>query len=540
MMDLFVKDREKTFLFLIFFIAILFRVVNLHEIPHWYWDEGVNMNYGWHLSEGRIQWFSLKYSFIPHPPTYLLLTALVIKTVGYSLYLMRFINVLFSLLTLFLVYLIAREVSDKKTGLLSALLFAIYPAGIYWGRQVMINNLFSLLFILSLYLFLVYLRLGGRWWLYSTIVAIFASLTSFTGFVLFIPLLIHFFSKKPGYLPFLIIVSTIPFIAFFLVMIYIRGTYFLEDLFFQLDRFHFLGYKTMILLPLLVISCLYRDRIKSFFSNMFENEVELLFTSKDEFIDIFVPSCLLGVHLVLCYKLIIPFSDLSLFSGGDYFWIGIVGLLFVKRLRVYLVLLYFFPLFVATIFLGRSDHMLIGLYPFFIVGTAIFLFFLKDFIFRLKMFSSHRIMVVSVILVLPFAFTLYYDLNAFVFGGILRAEDVSSNLAVVGFVNDLAGEDELILTTSNLVGLLDSRSSILTQSFVYDGYGIAYYRSNLSSDWFVDNISLDNAAYVIVPSNIMPWINEAGLGVYTQKMQDWTIVYDSGGYLVFDNPLSDD
>jgi len=127
-----------------------------------------------------------------------------------------------------------------------------------------------------------------------------------------------------------------------------------------------------------------------------------------------------------------------------------------------------------------------------------------------------------------------------VFGGILRAEDVSSNLAVVGFVNDLAGEDELILTTSNLVGLLDSRSSILTQSFVYDGYGIAYYRSNLSSDWFVDNISLDNAAYVIVPSNIMPWINEAGLGVYTQKMQDWTIVYDSGGYLVFDNPLSDD
>ncbi|HDI73035.1 MAG TPA: hypothetical protein ENF58_02765, partial [Candidatus Altiarchaeales archaeon] len=68
--------------FLIFVIGILLRVWNLDVIPEWDWDDGVNMNIAWNLINGRLQWFSLGYVFVPHPPLFFIILGVLLKVFG--------------------------------------------------------------------------------------------------------------------------------------------------------------------------------------------------------------------------------------------------------------------------------------------------------------------------------------------------------------------------------------------------------------------------------------------------------------------------
>jgi 4-amino-4-deoxy-L-arabinose transferase-like glycosyltransferase len=532
------RIKALVLLVLILFIALVLRVPNLYTIPHWFWDEGINLNYGWNLSEGRIQWFSIKYSFIPHPPLYLMALALLVKLSGISIIAARFLSVLYSIPTLILLYLTAVEVSDRKTGLIAAALYAIYPAAVYWSRTAMINNQLSVLVMLSLYSFIRHVKVGGSWWFLACVTAVAASLTAYMSLVLIASLSLYFLVKEPEKLgkAFFTMVGTL--IFFVLFMLYLRGNYFIEDMVYQLERFNLLGLKTIFMILAFIVFVAYFKRLKPFLSNLLETEVEVMFESREYFNEVFVPSCLLAINFILAYTLITPFSDKSIFTGGDYFWFGIIGLLFISKFIVHVVLLYFLPLFAATILLGRSDHMLIQVYPFFTLGVAVLILEFKRFMLRItKRFKIPAASILVVlILALPFAFTLYYDVRAFTLGGVLRKEPASYSVDAAVYVNSVARPGELVLTTSNMAGLIETQSTVITQAFVYEGRGIGYYRSNLSADWFVHNCSIGNAAYIVVPPGALKWFEEIDHGDIVAEIGKWPIVYRNPGYAVYRNP----
>ncbi|MFH1403151.1 MAG: glycosyltransferase family 39 protein [Candidatus Altiarchaeota archaeon] len=523
-------------------VALLLRIPNLSSTPHWYWDEGYNMNYGWNLSHLRIQWFSIKYTFIPHPPLYFAVLAAMIKTFGYSLYAARLLNVLYSIITLLLIYLTASEVADRRTGAIASMLYAIYPAAAYWSRTAMINNQFSLLAMLSLYSLIAYARKGGRWWMLSCASAVAATLTAYMGLSIVAALLLYMLVREPVKMRKASLILVTPLLLFTASMLLIRGSYFTEDMAYQLNRFHLLSIKKLAAIPVLILFAANYRRLKPFLTNLFDSEVELMFDSREYFNEVFVPSCLLAINFLLAYKLVTPFSDDSVFSGGDYFWLGIIGLLFIGRFRVHVVLLYFLPLFITTILLGRSDHMLMQLYPFFAIGIAVLLVEYQKFLSRiLSKWNIPSPAYVSILLLAsPFAFTAYHDASAFIIGGVLREEDVSSAFSAAGYVNSIAGDEDLVLTTSNLAGMINAKTNIITQAFVYEGRGIAYYRANMTSDWFAYNTSIDRASYVVVPKGSLEWFEELGYDDLYSKIDGWPRIYENRIYMVYANPVSHD
>ncbi|MFC2162753.1 ArnT family glycosyltransferase [Candidatus Altiarchaeota archaeon] len=527
---------------LVFLLALALRLPNLYVIPHWDWDEGVNMNYAWNLAQGRLQWFTLKYSFIPHPPGYLVLLALVVKIVGQSLFAARILSVSLFMISMLFLYLVGVEVADRRIGLLSALLYAIYPAAIYWSRTGMINNLSSLLIISSLYFFIKHVKDGGSWWLPASLSLAGACLTSYIPLSLMPMILLYFLVKEKKNFWKVSLVLMGPLAAFFIVMYLLRGDFFLSDFMYQLERFHLLGFKTVVLGILLLLFTIYFKKLKPFLTNLLTYEVEVIFGSRHYFNEVFVPSCLLAMNFMVSYTLLTPFSDKSIFTGGDYFWFGIIGLLFIERLTIHVVILYFMPIFMFTIVIGRSDHMLIHLYPFFSLGSAILLDRLRYFMVRIfNGYNVKRAFALSVtILAIPFLFTIYYDAIGFMGGRLLAKEDLSSALDAASYVNSVTDPNDFVLTTSNLNPFMASDASIITQAFVYEGRSIGYYRPNLTPDWFTRNCSYQNADYIVVPPGALKWFKELGHDDLADQMLGWRVVYSNKVYAVYINPLLDD
>ena len=81
---------------------------------------------------------------------------------GQSPFVIRFSSVVFGLLTLGLVFRIARELFDAHVGLLAAALTAISPFHIWYSQEARMYSLLCLLTLLSVYLFIKACK-GGKW-----------------------------------------------------------------------------------------------------------------------------------------------------------------------------------------------------------------------------------------------------------------------------------------------------------------------------------------------------------------------------------------
>lgn len=88
------------------------------------------------------------------PPSYPLFLALIYFIFGYSLVTVRFIQVIIGALTCLIIYLISKEIFDKKTGLISAFICAIYYPFIQQPAYLLTEVLFT--FILSLTVYFIF------------------------------------------------------------------------------------------------------------------------------------------------------------------------------------------------------------------------------------------------------------------------------------------------------------------------------------------------------------------------------------------------
>ena len=95
----------------------------------------------------------------PHLPPYYVLLDLWVAAFGTGATAVRFPSAVFGILSLPLLYLLGRELFDRKTGLVATLVFAVAPFQLYYAQETRMYSLWTLLTLLS---FLAFLRLRRR------------------------------------------------------------------------------------------------------------------------------------------------------------------------------------------------------------------------------------------------------------------------------------------------------------------------------------------------------------------------------------------
>lgn len=93
-------------------------------------------------------------------PLYPLFLSLIYFIFGHSLQAVRVIQVLSNILICVVLYLIGKEIKDKKVGILAGFLWAIYLPAVFFCGAVLPGSISSLLLILLIYFFMLALRLN--------------------------------------------------------------------------------------------------------------------------------------------------------------------------------------------------------------------------------------------------------------------------------------------------------------------------------------------------------------------------------------------
>lgn len=96
-----------------------------------------------------VLYFSLFYRFTSHP-----------------LWWIKFFNVIFSTLSVYLIYLLIKELFNEKTACKGALLLALYPPYIMFTSETMSENMAIPFYLLSIYIFIKALKLEKKSWLF--------------------------------------------------------------------------------------------------------------------------------------------------------------------------------------------------------------------------------------------------------------------------------------------------------------------------------------------------------------------------------------
>lgn len=136
--------------------------------------------------------------YLPDPlrtPLYLWFLALLL-TSGFSLFGIVVVQNLLAGIIGVTVYRLGLILfADARVGVVAGLLFALEPSSVYWSNLLMSDNLFAVLFILSVYCFFT-----RRWYWFSTLFA-FATLTRPIGLYLFPLFLLGTFLFSLPYFP---------------------------------------------------------------------------------------------------------------------------------------------------------------------------------------------------------------------------------------------------------------------------------------------------------------------------------------------------
>jgi len=118
-------------------------------------DPGVHALAGRFIMEGYVPYRD----FVQvHPPLYDFVLAAVYKVFGYEFLYGRYLSVCLSLVSLVLVYLLGRRLYSHRVGFFAALLFAVEPMMVYFGRRCVQEALGFLLVLIAAMLAVRYLE----------------------------------------------------------------------------------------------------------------------------------------------------------------------------------------------------------------------------------------------------------------------------------------------------------------------------------------------------------------------------------------------
>ncbi len=536
---------------LILLVAILFRFYGLELLPQWAWDEGVNANISWNLTNLKAQWFSLTYPFIPHPPLFFVISSILLKFFGNKLIIIRVLTAFYGALTAFIIYLIGKEAFGLKNAVIMSFLFSIHPWAIFFNRSAFANNQLMFFYILSLYFFLRYYTNKGDIYLYlSSISAVSGLLTEFTGVGILISILIlcQFYKKCDGKKIFIIsVISIMPLIIFLLIMLSIMPDAFIHDFIFTSNRFKnsIFGFAIITIILFIFGYCLKEQTLKilqnimGFYRKIAYDAVTFDTDTSDEIKNERVKrNLMLTISLLSILLAFLSLNNLSrsaFFGSIDYFWFGITGFIFIERGDIRnIILLFFLPMFIITMGVGRLDHMIIPLYPFFSIGLAILLITIYDFLTSICRNVVVNL-IIFVIIAYPFIFFIYQDFNTFVLqiNPLVGRENIRDRIKVSNFINNRIHNDDIIIADSHFPRFIKGKVSVILQSVAIHGRGIMYMSSDYGNERFVFNCSYKNARFIVIKKNSLGWLKDC-CNEILEHIRNYKR-YEIGEYILYEN-----
>jgi len=435
-----------------------------------------------------------------------------------------------------LLFLVGCRVSGVKAGLLSALLFCVYPGSVYWGRMAYANHLLTLNNLIVLYLILKHFsgervspRLIGLLLGAGVLIEYTGLLTVFSVITLF------YLYDRANTKHVLLSALSLP-LFFSIFMLYLMPSEFKYMILWQLKRFSLFSVGKIFVLVSAAIAFYVVFRFKYFFytlSKIIKKDLVFLFGARAS-----NPSMLFlfSINFALAFSLLSAFTKNQVNVGFDYFWLGLLGLFYVSRVRERNSLFFFTLPFVALLFLfDRGDHMLIPLHPFFSLGVSILLLRLHDF--AKSLFRSRFWVFVPMLLIYhPLVFSLYADASAFTQESILVRESLSDNKVLVEYLNNHVSGGELVLGEPKIIQGVRSDTATILQGIAYEGQGALYYPPNYPHTFHLLNSSYKRAKYVAVGKDLLPYLREWDTDEKAlSDIASWPIEYSRGDYVVYHN-----
>lgn len=496
-------------LVLIVLIALFVRIVNLDVIPIWQWDEGANLNIAGNILEGRAQIFALKHSFIPHPPLYFLIAIPFIKSFGYCLFSLRILSVLASSATAAILYFIGRDFFSEKTGFLAGLVYALYPAAVFFGRIGFANNQLVFLSTLSFYSLLAFLKTKKRTWLYLASISAGASfITGFIGVACIIALLTTLYLTEKKSLKTALFTTLMLPGLFFTCAILLMPNEVLSDLHYHLERTILGSTFDRLILTILLFLMIggLAHAIRSFFRFIPELNQRLIYL-------------IYAFYSILCLNWVGQDYTIIRLHGVDYLTaLSTLGLIvypeyLVREDKKRRVLLTYLAVHVITLLsFNRTDHMTMILYPYIALGLASLMQEMKKA--YVKKSPTLALAASLIIIVHPLIICAIQDYN-FMTGETYTPQDVENTILVANYVNERASVGDVVLTYSWMAHLMSAESGIILQAFSHDGFDVdPYYMGSYPSKRWVFNTSLANASSIVLSDEDLSELRDRYAGQY--------------------------
>jgi hypothetical protein len=488
-------------LLLIVLVSIFFRFINIDTKPLWYADEGANLNIAWNLINGRMQLYAVTYPFMPHPPLFYLLLGGALKVFGYNLVVGRLITATLGVLTTIVLYFLGKTLWNKKLGLISSFLFAIFPLAILYNRWVFDFDLLQFFSIFTLFASIKYVKTGRHQWFYAaSLGAAAACITDLSGVGLVFGLIYLVFANRE--IKLILKGIAIGFGAF--------ATYLLTMISLQKDALFYDFQKIL---------------------NGGGTSVSLI----DNFraLTSLSPWILVGLLGILSYPILFRKKNET------------IALLSVA---------FSFILFSLVLFPIHEPHIrgIIQLFPFFTFGMAILMLGILQKIidtFKAKLTitikSPKRVKLVVTttwvccfaLLALPFGSVILSDGNAVLTGfpsglNVLCAQSSTEAFRVTDYINSQTNPDDLVIASPQISWLLQSRYTDIEQSIAVTHDPVPFYPTDMADSRFVFNCSYQNAKFVVSDLFSSLW----NIPELKNIQANWTLVYNFGGYAVYQNP----
>jgi len=189
---LFFNKRYLIFPILIFVLGSLLRLYRLGH--HSFWGDEVFILNAVNLPYKEIFFNQLHE---PTPPLFLLVTKLWMSFFNQNEYMIRLLPCLFGILSLILVYLISKELFNRRIALMSSFFFAISPFHIFYSQELRTYSLLLFLSLLSFYIFVKIMKTDlCKWYFILGLVNSFIIFTHYFGIFLIIIETAYFLIKR--------------------------------------------------------------------------------------------------------------------------------------------------------------------------------------------------------------------------------------------------------------------------------------------------------------------------------------------------------
>jgi 4-amino-4-deoxy-L-arabinose transferase-like glycosyltransferase len=528
-------DKKDIFLLLVIvLVGVFFRSWNLESIPRWDWDEGVNLDIANNLADGRMQWACLSYPFVPHPPFFFMLVATAVKLFGSGLLVERSLTAFFGVSTAVFVYLLGRELFDRKAALLAGLLYALYPSAIYFSRIGFANNLLTLLLVSCMYFFVRYLRDRRLlWFILSVASAGLSTITEIQGFCTVAALMVLFWVYDKKNLAKAVVGSMFFFAVFVVVMLNLMHDAFIADALYSSGRFNLLAaFIAMALVGFFVFKPACLSRLYGVLLRVYMPVFDEIKQNPAIFIILFV--------LASAIIVLLPPSDDFFFAGFDFQWIGVAGfLLMAKGEQRNIIGVFFLVYFIALLGFDRADHMLIPLHPLLSLGLGfLFSMFFKFSVayFGSRFTWSTALFISVALIVYPMLAMAYYDVDMFVNGNWIRMEDTRARATVADYINSNTLKGDVVIVDSHLTRMIDAQPTVLVQSVAFDGHAVEFIRPDYGRSRFLADCSYRNAKFIVMGNGTFEEIRNKSAFVDLLVGIDGWPSREVAGFVIYRNP----